>query len=755
MITCVRNVAPAPELCDGLDNNCNGQTDEGNPGGGGMCATGMPGPCAAGTVTCTSGALTCVRDVAPTTEVCDAIDNDCDGSIDNGIPLATCGVGGCARTGTSCMASSCTPGTPGSEVCDGVDNDCDGMVDNGVPLATCGMGACARTGTSCMASSCTPGSPSSEVCDGVDNDCDGMVDNGVPLATCGMGACARTGTSCMASSCSPGAPSAETCDGVDNDCDGMVDNGLPLATCGMGACARTGTSCMASSCSPGTPSSEICDNLDNNCNGSTDEGVTQSCYTGPAGTNGVGVCHGGTQTCTTGTFGSCSGQVVPTTEVCNGTDDNCNGTVDEGVKTTYYRDGDADGYGNPAVTTQACTQPAGYVANNADCDDTRATVHPGAAETCNGIDDNCSGVIDEGVKTTYFADADGDGFGNPSVNTQACTRPTGYVTSNTDCNDTNNAVHPGATEVCNGIDDNCNGSVDEGNPGGGVACGACNQGTTLCVSPALTCTNANAGLATYYRDADGDGYGNPAVTTQACSQPAGYVTNATDCADNNPLIHPGATEACNRTDDNCNGTVDEGNPGGGVACDTSMPGICGAGTTVCSSGTLRCNPNRTPTTETCNSLDDNCDGVVDNAVVPDGNASTCANANSVVVSVPPGGLADRSGYIDTTDDWFEVSFTGVGGSGSYYHPMITFVTNPGPQFRLQVFTACGTPASGCTGNLSTYEMSYPADPNSCNEYSLCTDSTPRVTVFYVHVLRVLSGTGGSTCEQYTVRASNQ
>src|SRR6185369_12733615 len=118
---------------------------------------------------------------------------------------------------------------------------------------------------------------------------------------------------------------------------------------------------------------------------------------------------------------------------------------------TYYADADGDTYGNANVTAQACSPPAGYVSNSTDCDDSKSSVHPGAAETCNGIDDNCNGTIDEGVKTTYYRDHDGDTYGNPNNTTQACSPPAGYVANNTDCDDTKSSVHPGAAETCNGI----------------------------------------------------------------------------------------------------------------------------------------------------------------------------------------------------------------------------------------------------------------------------------------------------------------
>jgi len=80
--------------------------------------------------------------------------------------------------------------------------------------------------------------------------------------------------------------------------------------------------------------------------------------------------------------------------------------IDEGVSQTYYRDADGDGYGNPGITKISCSKPSGYVANNTDCDDSRSSVRPGAVEVCDGLDNNCNGTIDEGVKTTYYRDAD-------------------------------------------------------------------------------------------------------------------------------------------------------------------------------------------------------------------------------------------------------------------------------------------------------------------------------------------------------------
>jgi hypothetical protein len=180
-----------------LDNDCDGAIDDGNPDGGGPCSTGMPGVCAEGTLHCQGGALVCVPDQSPSPEVCDGLDNDCDGLIDEGYNVGEpciAGTGECQAlgvmvctgdgSGTECNA---TAGPPSSEICDGLDNDCDGLIDEGFNVGdpcTVGVGECQAigvmvctpdgSGTVCNA---TPGPPSPEICDDyLDNDCDGKID---------------------------------------------------------------------------------------------------------------------------------------------------------------------------------------------------------------------------------------------------------------------------------------------------------------------------------------------------------------------------------------------------------------------------------------------------------------------------------------------------------------------------------------------------------------------------------------------------
>jgi hypothetical protein len=168
------------------------------------------------------------------------------------------------------------------------------------------------------------------------------------------------------------------------------------------------------------------------------------------------------------------------------------------------------------------------VTNSTDCDDTEASVHPNATETCNGIDDDCDNSTDEGVQNTYYHDSDEDGYGDAGDSTRACSAPADHVANSTDCNDNDGSIHPNADEVCNGIDDDCDNSTDEGV------------------------------LNTYYHDSDEDGYGDAGDSTQACSAPADHVTDSTDCNDNNGSINPGASEVCDdNIDNNCDGRVDE------------------------------------------------------------------------------------------------------------------------------------------------------------------------------------------------------
>ena len=198
-----------------------------------------------------------------------------------------------------------------------------------------------------------------------------------------------------------------------------------------------------------------------------------------------------------------------------------------------------DEYGTPGSANYDCLNDPdldgdGYTGAT-DCDEGDATVYPGAPETCNDVDDDCDGVVDDTPvdELLWYADIDGDTFGDALLVDLACDQPSGFVADDTDCDDAVASTNPGADELCNDIDDDCDSSVDE----------------------------SAVDAPTWYADIDLDTYGSDASTIDDCEQPVGYLADGGDCDDADAAINPAATETCDGVDQDCDGTADDNAPG--------------------------------------------------------------------------------------------------------------------------------------------------------------------------------------------------
>ncbi|MBI5548794.1 MAG: putative metal-binding motif-containing protein, partial [Deltaproteobacteria bacterium] len=651
----------APELCDGKNNNCDsaGLIDEGlavdaDTDGVRQCGTcGAPAPPACDCDD-TRGSVKPGQ-----AEVCDGLDNDCNGQVDDqgagkltqpcySGPAGTEGVGLCHAGTQSCDSS--TPGTPhwsscagevvpsntpaaAETLCDSQDNDCDGTADDGLVVDAdndnhrrCGTcGAPAAPGCDCNDGNPAIRPGAAETCDNVDQDCDGSVDD-MAARACFEGAnvtpATYTGT-CPGSTCQPrgecragtqtcsaGAWSAcggtlvlpahapaqneSTCDSKDNDCDGTTDEGLVTDADGdtyrrCGTCgAPAAPSC---DCNDGNPAirpgaTEICDNVDQDCDGSVDDMAARACFEGANVTSATytgtcpgstcqprGECRAGTQSCSAGAWSACGGTLVlpahdpaQNESTCDDRDNDCDGTVDDGLVV----DADLDHHRRCGT----CGAPAAPIC---DCNDGSAASHPGATELCDNLDNDCDGLIDEGF------DEDHDSY-------LSCA---GCSVAPCDCNDHDDSVFPTATELCDCIDQDC-----DGNPANG------------------------------FPDADGDHIPD-------CPGTAG------DCDDSSNQVHgawcnyAAVPDTCDGRDNDCDGRTDKtssgatltqscfsgpGTPNVGICrrgtrtCNATVPGT--ASWTACSGEVIAQSPPEQDET-LCDNRDEDCDGSVDDGLVKD------------------------------------------------------------------------------------------------------------------------------------------
>ncbi len=219
-------------------------------------------------------------------------------------------------------------------------------------------------------------------------------------------------------------------------------------------------------------------------------------------------------------------------ETCNGIDDNCDAFIDhEAIDApTWFTDEDGDGYGTDDSATTACLAPGdGWTTLGGDPADYDPLSFPGATERCNGRDDDADGLVDEDAleAVDWYQDSDGDGIGDSAVVQLACHAPAGFVGVGGDCNDSDSSVAPGQPELCNAVDDNCDGQLDEGFP-----------------------------QQTLYVDSDGDGFGTDGTGSTTCLR-NGFSRVGADPDDSRAAVYPGSPERCdNGSDDDTDGLVD-------------------------------------------------------------------------------------------------------------------------------------------------------------------------------------------------------
>ncbi len=417
---------------------------------------------------------------------------------------------------------------------------------------------------------------------------------------------------------------------------------------------------------------EICNSIDDDCDGGVDQhAVDATNWYADVDGDGFGDPEVSTPACESPSETVANGDdcmdgdaaVSPDAiEMCDVIDNDCDGEADEDDAAdaeTWFADTDGDLFGDPLSTTTACVVPSGYSDDDSDCDDTTASIHPGAVETCNDRDDDCDASIDDNPTdpAIWYFDADADGYGRDSLTTLGCEKPVSYAPTGDDCNDVDAAIFPGAPDVCDATDSDCDGEVAE---------------------------DDSADAPTWYTDADGDGYGDATLTHVACIAQPDYAGNGADCDDADGTVNPDESEYCDGADDDCDGVVDEDSvdatlwyidtDGDGYGDDATAAASCAApvGTVAeggdCDEGDDTVSPGDA---DTCgDGVDNDCDGAFDGGCRPFGSL-TLSDADGVVPGTASASLGSAIAVGDVTGDAYADVLGGASAAPG-------FVVAPGP-----------------------------------------------------------------------------